>query len=312
MQGDREAKTEPIQLSRLVEMRNPDQVLSEVEAIVSMMFSEFDFETLNRAFADVVRLFHGEYPGYRECTTEYHDLKHTTDTFLAMARLIHGAVITGTLLTQKQVVLGLICALMHDTGFIQTRDDGSGTGAKYIDVDTKRSIEFMARYIAENGYPEEDFNAFASILTCTDLGAKIDKIPFPSPETELLGKLLGTADLVGQMADRTYLEKLLFLFYEFREGGVMGYANELHLLQKTRDFYKMTRKRLAGDFSGVHEYVRHHFRVRWKLDRDLYMEALERNMAYLNFILKHHRKDYRKHLRRDGLVDRLIRQKGQS
>ncbi len=310
MKGVGGAKMEAIQLSRLVEMGNPDHVLREVRTIISMLFSEFDFETLNCVFTDVVGLFRGDYPGYRECTTEYHDLKHTTDTFLAMARLIHGAVITGKVLTQKQVRLGLICSLMHDTGFIQTRDDDVGTGAKYIDVDTKRSIEFMQRYRAENGYPEEDFNDFASILTCTDLAAEIDKIPFASPETELLGKLLGTADLMGQMADRTYLEKLLFLFYEFREGGVMGYDNELHLLQKTRDFYEMTSKRLAGDLSGVHEYMRHHFRVRWELDRDLYMEALERNMAYLNFILKHHRKDYRKHLRRDGLVERLVKQKG--
>jgi bifunctional pyridoxal-dependent enzyme with beta-cystathionase and maltose regulon repressor activities len=79
------------QLSRLVDMSDPHRVFDEVKTILSMSFSEFDFETLNRVFEDVVRLFRGEYPGYRECTTEYHDLKHTTDTFMAMTRLIHGA-----------------------------------------------------------------------------------------------------------------------------------------------------------------------------------------------------------------------------
>jgi len=300
---------EIMQLSRLVNMANADHVLNEASTIVSMAFSEFDFETLNRVFTDIVRLFRGDYPGYRECTTEYHDLKHATDTFLAMARLIHGALVVGEGLTREQVMLGLICALMHDTGFIQTLDDNVGTGAKYIDMDTKRSIVFMENYITEKRFSREDFNYFPSILTCTDLGAEITEIRFASPEIELLGKLLGTADLLGQMADRTYLEKLLFLFYEFKEGGVMGYDSELHLLKKTREFYDMTRKRLARDLSGVNEYMRHHFRVRWNLDRDLYMEALEGNMTHLNFILEHHEKDYRNHLRRDGLVEKLDSQK---
>ncbi|NVM25221.1 MAG: hypothetical protein HWN70_04800, partial [Desulfobacterales bacterium] len=75
-----------IQLSRIVNMEDPQSVFDEVRAIVLMMFQEFDFETLDRVFGDIVRLFRGEYPGYRKCTTQYHDLKHATDTFLAMAR----------------------------------------------------------------------------------------------------------------------------------------------------------------------------------------------------------------------------------
>jgi hypothetical protein len=194
---------------------------------------------------------------------------------------------------------------MHDTGFIQTLEDDTGTGAKYIHVDTKRSIVFMENYVNEKGLSTEMLTDFRNILTCTDLGAKIAEIPFSSPETESLGKLLGTADLVGQMADRTYLEKLLFLFYEFREGGMMEYKSELHLLKKTRDFYEMTRKRLSRELSGVNKYMRHHFEARWNLDRDLYMESLERQMTYLNFILDNHAKEYRNYLRRDGLVEKL-------
>jgi len=293
------------QLSRLVDMSDPHRVLDEVKTILSMSFSEFDFETLNSVFEDVIRLFRGDYPGYRECTTEYHNLNHTTDTFMAMARLIHGALVAGQNLTRDQAMMGVICALMHDTGFIQTLEDDIGTGAKYIHVDTKRSIVFMENYGNQKRLSKEMLTDFRNILTCTDLGANIAEIPFSSPETELLGKLLGTADLVGQMADRTYLEKLLFLFYEFREGGVMEYRSELHLLKKTRDFYEMTRKRLSRELSGVNKYMRYHFKARWNLDRDLYMESLERQMAYLNFILDNHEKEYRRYLRRDGLVEKL-------
>jgi hypothetical protein len=295
------------QLSGLVNMDDPQSVFEEVKAIVHMIFPEFDFESVDCVFEDIVGLFRGEYPGYRKCNTGYHDLKHTTDALLAMARLAHGAFIHGGNLTRDQITLGLICALMHDTGYIQTLDDKKGTGAKYTQIDTRRSIVFMDKYIADRGLPEENFRHAGDILRCTSLDTEINEIRFGSLEIELLGKMLGTADLLGQMADRTYLEKLLFLFYEFREGGVMGFDTELDLLKKTRDFYAMTRKRFTNELDSVNQYVRYHFKTRWNLDRDLYMEAIENNISYLKFILKNHEKDYREYLRRDDRYSKKIK-----
>jgi len=185
---------EKMQLSRIVNMENPESVLDEVRAIVIMMFEEFDFDILNHIFKDIMRLFRGEYPGYRKCNTEYHNLKHTTDTFLAMARLVHGAFISGEKFTSNQVNLGLICALMHDTGYIQTLDDEMGTGAKYTGIDTKRSIVFMDNYIADSGFSKENFKHYPNILICAGLDAEIKKIQFNSRQTELMCKMLGTAD----------------------------------------------------------------------------------------------------------------------
>ncbi len=294
-----------IQFSRMVDMGDPQRVLDEVRAIILMMFPEFDFDTVEHVFKDIVRLFHGEYPGYRKCNTEYHDLKHATDTFLAMARLIHGAFVDGENLTRENINLGLICALIHDTGYIQTLDDNVGTGAKYIHIDSKRSIIFMEKYIADNGLSKEDFKNYPDILTCTSLETKVNEMKFKSRQIELLGKMLGTADLLGQMADRTYLEKLLFLFYEFREGGVDEYDNELDLLKKTIDFYAMARKRFVSELDSIYEYMRYHFKVRWKVDRNLYIEAIESHINYLKFILENHEGGYRDHLKRDGMVRKL-------
>ena len=294
-----------LQLSRMVNMENPQSVFDEVRVIALMMFPEFDFNSVDRVFKDTVRLFRGEYPGYRKCTTEYHDLKHTTDAFLAMARLMHGVVIGGENLTREQVNLGLICALMHDTGYIQSLEDEVGTGAKYTRIDTRRSIGFMDKYIAESGFSSEDFKNYPDILRCTGLDTRVSEIRFKWRETALLGKILGTADLLGQMADRTYLEKLLFLFYEFREGGIMGYDTELDLLKKTTDFYAMAKKRLAGELGSMNEYMRYHFKLCWNLDRDVYMEAIENHMNYLTFILEKHEKDYRDYLKRGGIVSKL-------
>jgi len=294
-----------LQLSILVNMEHPQSVLDEVRTITLMMYPHFDFSQVDRVFKDIVRLFSGEYPGYRKCTTEYHDLRHTTDAFLAMSRLMHGVMAGGKELTREQVNLGLICTLMHDTGYIQTLDDDCGTGAKYTRIDTRRSIGFMDKYLAESGFPRENFRYYPQILICTGLDKKVSEIDFRSQDTELLGKMLGTADLLGQMADRIYLEKLLFLYYEFSEARIIEYDSEFDLLKKTIDFYDMTKKRLATELSGISEYMHYHFKVCWNADRDLYMEAIEKNVEYLTLLLAEHDKDYREHLSRGGVVRKL-------
>jgi hypothetical protein len=193
-------------LADLIDMNDPKGVLEEVKNILGMMFQEPSYQVIELAFADTVRLFNGEYPGYKRCTTPYHDLNHATDTMLAMARLIHGAILTGYSITEHQVTLGLMCALMHDTGCIQKEGDTEGTGAKYTGSDTIRSIEFMKAYLADSGLMRERFAAYADILICASLETRVAELSFPSPTVELLCKLLGTAGLMGQMADRIYLE----------------------------------------------------------------------------------------------------------
>lgn len=291
-------------LSDLIDTSDPKSVFEEVKNILDMMFRESSYQVIEQAFADTMRLFNGEYPGYKRCTTPYHDLKHATDTMLAMARLIHGAILAGHSVTEPQVTLGLMCALMHDTGYIQKEEDTVGTGAKYTGSDTIRSIEFMKAYLADNGLIREQFAPYADVLICANLDTKVAELSFPSPTVELLCKLMGTADLMGQMADRIYLEKLLRLYEEFQEAEVAGYADELDFFKKTKDFYEMVKERLRGEFDGVCDLVQHHFRERWGIDRNLYIEAIESNIGYLAYILKHHGKNYRNYLRREHEIRR--------
>jgi hypothetical protein len=289
-------------LADLIDMRDPESVLKEVKNILGMMSHKPSYGMIEQAFADTVRLFNGEYPGYRRCTTPYHDFKHTTDTMLAMARLMHGAILEGHSLTGSQVSLGLMCALMHDTGYIQKEKDTKGTGAKYTGSDTIRSIEFMEAYLTDRGLMKKQFAPYADILICASLETRVAELSFSSPAVELLCKLLGTADLMAQMADRIYLEKLLHLYEEFREAEVAGYADELDLLRKTKDFYEMVKKRLRGEFDGVCDYVQNHFKERWGINRNLYIEAIESNIGYLTYILESHERNYRNHLRRDNVM----------
>lgn len=291
-------RTDVIPISNLVDMENTQEVFNEARIIVSMMFPADDFRGIYKVFNDIVGLFRGEYQGYRGCNTPYHDLQHTTDTFLAMARLMHGVFVSGMRLDERNTELGLISALMHDTGYVQTVSENTGTGAQYTLTHIARSIKFMRKYFLKNGYSEKDFRVCEYCLKCTNLNTEISKIPFDSYENEILGKILGTADLLGQMSDRTYLEKLPFLYYEFEEGKVPGFENELDLIEKTPAFYEMIKKRFINELGGMNRYMSSHFRVRWGIDRDLYSESVERHIDYLKFVLENHREDYLRYFRR--------------
>jgi hypothetical protein len=165
----------------LVVMARPLAVFEEVCRIVSVLTSHFNFTSLYRVFQDVVKLFRGEYPGYQKCNTWYHNLKHTTDCLLAMARLIHGGSINGLNLPERDVALGLIAALFHDTGYIQKSDDLEGTGAKYTIVHVERSVAFMEQYFAYAGFSSRDLDYCRCCVHCTALEVKIRELRLNLP-----------------------------------------------------------------------------------------------------------------------------------
>ena len=297
------------QISDLINMESPEDVFDEVKKTVLLIFPRFDFAPVFLTFRDVLRLFQGQYPGYQACDTNYHDLKHTTDTFLAMARIIHGAAITDAHFSEKNVALGLISALLHDSGYILTLDE-EGPGARYTVVHIRRSIAFMENYFEAGDFSREDFAFCSTNLNCTGLDVRIDETQFASQENEIFGKMLGTADLLGQMADRTYLEKLPFLYDEFKIANIDGFGSELDFFRNTPGFVDRTVDRFQHELGGVKRYMRHHFRARWEIDHDLYTSSIENTIAYLKQIIEHHPDDCRKHLRRSGIIKDLKRIRG--
>ncbi len=284
---------EPDKGAELSAMGNPHEVLAEVKKIILLIFPEFDFDQIDRLFGDILKLFRGKYPGYRECNTAYHDINHTLDCLLVMAKLIHGAFVEGIIFTKSNVSLGLISALMHDTGYIQTVAENHGTGAKYTLCHIDRSIGFMEKYFQDNKFPSECSPICRNFLKCTGLDVKIAEIDFQSREHEILGQMLGTADIIGQMADKHYLEKLSFLYCEFEEGKVPGYTDEVDLLEKTPGFWEMVKQRFELELGHVDLYLRHHFRACHGIDQDLYRVAIDRNIERLQLFLQYRRADHR-------------------
>ena len=285
--------------SKLLDISEKSDIIAEVKIIASLIAPRFDFRHFDAAYQNVERLFDGTYEGYRQCNTQYHDFGHTLMVLLAMARLMHGASLQEIHFSEKDINLGLISALMHDTGYIQSADDFVGTGAKHTLIHIRRSIQFVQHHYKDNDYFAGDMNNFRDILNCTGVQTMVADVSFKSDNIALLGKMLGTADLLGQMADRFYLEKLVLLYNEFKEGGVPGFDSEIDLFRKTVSFYKWIKARFESEFGNVSRFMISHFKERWNIDGNVYEESINNNINYLKFVLKSSQKDIYHSLRRN-------------
>lgn len=272
--------------------------------IVRRINPAYDFSAVRTTFDDVVRMFHGEYPGYAPIRTLYHDLRHTLDVFLCAVRLTHGMHVSGTRFTDEELTIIMIAALMHDIGYAQPYGEATGTGAQHTRSHVRRGIEFLAHYIPAQGFSLRLTSPMEFILLCTDPAVAIAEIDFPDERIRLLGQIVGTADLTGQMADRTYLEKLLFLYLEFKEAQFGGYQNVYDLLQKTHAFYVSTRKRLDTGLGGIYGYLKYHFKDCYGAENNYYLESIEKNIAYLSKVTELDRTRQLSMLKRGGIVRR--------
>lgn len=286
------------QLSLLIDMNNPHKVLEEVKTIFLAMFNAGDLSLVSAVFEDVVDLFAGKFPGFKACDTPYHNLKHTTDVFLAMARLIHGAHIEGVVFSEMDASMGLVAALMHDVGYIQKDSENYHSSAKLASLHVDRGIAFMNHILTQKGCSRHSILACEQAILCTDLEKPLTSIPFASPSGELIGKMLASADLLAQTSDRTYLEKLPLLYREFKEAGTENYTCELDLIKDATQFNARMNERLSIQLGSVNRFFKSHFRVRWHIDTDLYPVAIERAMTYLTSVLKSDADNYKIHLRR--------------
>lgn len=297
---------EDIKLYDLVRPSDDAALAREMEYLLGQMAPGLDPAPLRTALADTVRLYCGQYPGYRAANTKYHDLDHALAATLAFLRLAHGAHLGGEGLSARTLRLAVIAALFHDAGLIQTVADTEGTGAKYTIGHELRSMAFVSYYLSQRGCGAEEIERCVHIIAATILGRPLRDIPYRDEETRVAGQMLGAADLLAQMADREYLEKVLLLYQEFEEAHLPGLSSELELLRQTEGFYeRQAKKRLAQELGGAQRFMLPHFRARWGVERDLYQDAMERNIDYLRVILQECEDSYRAHLRRGGIVHLL-------
>ena len=271
---------------------DPVCVKLEVVRIFKSLYPIDRAPSIETAFDDMVRLYRGHYPGYAHCDTEYHDMQHVLDVTLAMARLLDGyqRSSAGPALGERLFQLGVICALFHDMGYIRRLNDTKHVnGAEYTPIHVSRGAKFLQDYLPKIGMAEYAEVAGA-VVHHTGYEIPVAQIEVPDPVYRLLGSLLGSADIIAQMADRCYLEKCRDRLYpEFVLGGItrrrteageeVVFSSPEDLIRKTPGFFKNASRRLDVDLGRAYTYAQTHFG-----GPNLYMDAVQQN---IRFIEKH-------------------------
>lgn len=276
-----------------VNTTDPEDVSREVCRIYQDLYQSATPADLGTAFTDLARLYRGEFPGYRECDTDYHDVQHVLDVTLGMARLMDGCVrATHTgVIGERLFRFGIVLALYHDCGYIRHRQDTRhANGAEYTPVHVSRGGRFLQDYLPRIGMGDLAQVA-ARVIHYTGYEIPVDRIRVPGPEFRLIGNLLGSADILTQMADRCYLEKCYDRLYpEFVRGGIARkrlkdgreeiiFSSAADLIFKTPRFYQGATKRLREDLGGCYNYVERHFG-----GQNLYLDELEKNISHARAI----------------------------
>jgi len=274
-----------------VNVESAAQVRDAVVALYTARYPGFDAAPLVRAFDDIAALFEGRYPGYLPCDTLYHDVRHTLDMTLAMARLVDGyeRAHPAEPLGARRAVLGIVIALLHDSGYMRRVSESNvSNGAVFTKTHVSRSADFLLRYLPQIGFGPEAETA-ARLVHFTGYEMDVDDIKVSEPRDRLIGHMVGTADLIGQMSDRMYLEKCReFLYQEFVLGEIaretlpdgrelVRYASPEDLIYKTPGFYEyVARDRIHRKLGAADRYAEAHFD-----GPSLYQAEIDSNMRYL-------------------------------
>jgi hypothetical protein len=275
-----------------VNVEDPVRVRDAVMALYAARYPGIDLAPLGRGFADFEALFRGRYPGYLACDTLYHDMRHTLDMSLAMARLVDGhdrSCAAPDRVGPRRAVLGVLIALLHDSGYLKRGSESAvENGAIFTKSHVSRGADFITAYLPQVGFSGEAAVA-SRLVHFTGYEMEIDEIHIEDPRDRVIGCMVGSADLIGQMSDRMYLEKCReYLYQEFVWGKiarerlpdgheVVRYASAEDLIIKTPGFYEyVARARMDKKLGGADRYAEAHFD-----GPSLYQTEIDRNMNFL-------------------------------
>jgi hypothetical protein len=283
-------------ITNTVRVSSPREVARAVEQLLMSEWPQMSLQPVERAFEDFDLLSSGRVPGYAGVDTVYHDRQHTLDVTLAMARLLAGYERQAPPVRQlgvERAALGVVLALFHDVGYLRRpSDESQANGAEFTRTHVSRGADFLRQYLPQIGMAAWAPIA-AELIHFTGYERPFNQIAVHDSRDTQLGHLLGTADMIAQMADRCYLEKCRDRLYpEFVLGGValskatgapqVRYASGLDLLRQTPGFVAHTRAtRLDGEFHAAYHYLEVLFD-----GQNPYLEAIDRNIQYLEQVLR--------------------------
>jgi len=218
----------------------------------------------------------------------YHDLRHSLDAALAVARLVDGCRIDrcDSALAPELGLVAVLLALLHDTGFLRRTAEVSLRGPQLAATHEARGAAFASGYL--RGTPLARHADLAPLIMATRLAtAPATVLAGQADPAITIGRMLGSADLVCQMADPRYLERCYHHLYpELVIGGgdrrvtpdgrlEILFRDARDLVAHTPGFYEhAARPRLETAFGNVTRHFASHFG-----GTDPYADATRDNLA---------------------------------
>ncbi|RME33498.1 MAG: metal-dependent phosphohydrolase [Gammaproteobacteria bacterium] len=190
------------------------------------------------------------------CNALYHNYEHTILVTLVGQQILIGMIAEGEAVTPSDWLNTIVSLLYHDIGYVRRlcdRDgeDGlvaSGIGNERVRPQEGASDASLQPFHVNRGkcYVSERY-AGHPVLDVEVIRQNIERTRFPIPSDEAYlatgdwPGLVRGADLIGQLADRRYLQKLPAVFYEFEEVGfnqLLGYRTPQDLLHGYPAFFE--------------------------------------------------------------------------
>ena len=270
------------------------EALNCIKQILSSHFSSESTAFVDRVFERVGELFEGQYPGYQASDTTYHDFTHTCEATVAVVRIVDGHLRSGKPpnLTHRDLELMVVASFLHDSGFIKEIGDDEGTGAKYTLTHVTRSGVFAAKFLEEFDVTPDEVRVVQLAIECTGIRVDVDSLPFNDDRERFIGCVVGTGDVLGQMAAPDYPEKLDRLYREFAEAatypeasgtGIDTYTSVIDLMTRTRGFYKhYVQLMLETQWGGVYQALEHPFEG----GENDYFQSIDANLDRIDQMLE--------------------------
>lgn len=247
-------------------------------------------DSLVEMFDDLAALYHGRWPAYEPCLVGYHTLGHVFDVALALARMVAGwnKVNQKARLSEEHFLLAMAAAFFHDSGYLKDKGDTEGLGGKFTFTHVERSMDLARSYLNDKGWPEDAVQMVALIISQTEFHREPEiSSLFNDPLEEAVANMVATADLIAQMADFEYMQRINYLFDEFREGykveggkslterGVRVFGSVAEMVENTAGFYEeFVQPRLAL-LGHMDDYLVAFFGE----DRNPYLENIAANLS---------------------------------
>jgi hypothetical protein len=234
------------------------------------------------------RLFDGRIQGYQACDTAFHDFDHTLQATIAVLDLLEAYKEKENIprLSDRDSEIALAAVLLHDSGYLKKSGDYEGSGAKYTTIHVGRSCLLAWDLLPQFGFQPGELRQIQYAICATSATAEMARIGFRDQREWLIGALVGTGDMLGQMAADDYPERLAGLYLEFREASKFSRFQETRFTsyRNLRDLLQGTEKFFSGYVIGMLENKWHG--LYWLLSdgngHNRYLERIRTNINRVN------------------------------